>query len=179
MRAPVALALLLPLSLAGACTTVDALPDKRIGDAALRTANGLPAGNAQLVRTGSTLSIAVAVVGLTPGEHGFHLHTAGSCTAPDFASAGGHLNPGGKHHGALADGGKHLGDLPNLTVASNGTGSLVADLDGDADALLAQLFDADGTAVVVHAGADDYRTDPSGNAGGRIACGVLKPLDGQ
>lgn len=160
--------------LASACATVGALPDRRVGEAALRTSDGLPAGNVQLVQTGSQLSLAVAVVGLPAGEHGFHLHTAGSCTAPDFTSAGGHLNPAGKHHGSLAAGGKHLGDLPNLVVATNRTGSLVVDLEGDAALLLPQIFDADGTAVVVHAGPDDYRSDPSGNAGSRIACGVLQ-----
>ncbi|MFA6218931.1 MAG: superoxide dismutase family protein [Erythrobacter sp.] len=162
------------LLLAAACTTVDALPDKQIGEAALTTVEGLPAGNVLLVRSDTTLSLAVAVTGLPPGEHGFHLHTTGSCTAPDFASAGGHLNPAARHHGSLAEGGRHLGDLPNLVVASNRTGSLEADLVGDAQALLPQIFDADGTAVVIHAGPDDYRSDPAGNAGARIACGILR-----
>ncbi|QKG71044.1 superoxide dismutase family protein [Erythrobacter mangrovi] len=174
MRAQLALVPFIAL-LAGACTTVDALPDTRVGEAALRTSDGLPTGNVHLVQTGSTLSLVVAVVGIPAGEHGFHLHTTGSCTAPDFGSAGGHLNPDGRHHGSLAEGGKHLGDLPNLVVASNRTGSLVADLTGDASTLLPRIFDADGTAVVIHAGPDDYRSDPSGNAGARIACGVLNP----
>lgn len=165
------------LLLASACTTVDSLPDKRVGEAALLTKDGLPAGTVQLVQSGTTLSLAVAVVGLPAGEHGFHLHTTGSCTAPDFTSAGGHLNPGGRHHGSLAEGGKHLGDLPNLVVAPNHTGSLAADLEGDAATLLPEIFDADGTAVVIHAGPDDYRSDPAGNAGARIACGVLRQTD--
>lgn len=176
MRAVIVLSLPL-LLLAGACTTVDALPDKRIGEATLRNADGQPTGTAQLVLSGSTLSLAVAAISLAPGEHGFHLHTTGSCAAPDFTSAGGHLNPGDKRHGSLAEGGSHLGDLPNLTIAANGTGSLIADLPGHPDTLLATIFDADGTAVVIHAAPDDYRTDPSGNAGARITCGVLDRID--
>ena len=113
------------------------------------------------------------MVGLSPGAHGVHLHTTGSCTAPDFASAGAHLNPGGHQHGTSNPAGPHLGDLPNITVGSAGTGTVSATLSGTREDVLARLFDADGTAVVVHANADDYRTDPSGNSGGRIACGVL------
>ena len=115
----------------------------------------------------------IAVVGLSPGVHGVHLHMTGACDAPEFTSAGGHLNPGGHQHGSDNPAGAHLGDLPNVTVGNAGTGTVTATLPGSREAVLAQLFDADGTAIVVHANADDYRTDPSGNSGGRIACGVL------
>ncbi len=163
------------LALAG-CATVGDLADNRVGQTTLRFANGLPAGTVQLLSNGQTVTLAVAATGMSPGEHGFHLHTTGKCTAPDFTSAGGHLNPGGQTHGALSPGGKHLGDMPNLMIGENRTGSAQVELTGDARVVLDEIFDEDGTAVVVHAGADDYRTDPAGDAGSRIACGVLSSV---
>ncbi|MDG5748236.1 superoxide dismutase family protein [Qipengyuania sp. XHP0207] len=167
--------LLSATTMMGACTTIDDLPEERVGSATLRTAQGLPAGTVQLLRNNDTVTVTVAAVGLQPGEHGFHLHTTGECRAPDFASAGGHLNPGNNTHGSLSTGGKHLGDLPNLVVGANRTASAQIDLDGSADTVLSQIFDADGAAVVIHAGPDDYVTDPAGDAGSRVACGVLQP----
>ena len=173
MKRALAFALPLAAALAG-CQTIDEAPNERLGQATLRLASGLPAGTAQLLASGSQVNISIAVVGLTPGVHGAHLHKTGSCEAPDFTSAGGHLNPGGHQHGTSNPAGSHLGDLPTITVGSGGTGTVSATLPGTREEVLAQLFDGDGTAVVVHAGPDDYRTDPSGNSGGRIACGVLK-----
>lgn len=169
-----ALAIALPLAavLAG-CQTIDEAPNERLGQATLQLANGLPGGTLQLLASGSQVNVSIAVVGISPGVHGVHLHTTGSCVAPEFTSAGGHLNPGGHQHGTSNPAGSHLGDLPNLTVGSTGAGTVSATLSGTRDEVLAQLFDGDGTAVVVHASADDYRTDPSGNSGARIACGVL------
>src|SRR5690606_10425995 len=118
-------------------------------------------------------TITVAAAGLTAGTHGTHLHMVGSCEGPAFTSAGGHLNPHMKQHGTDNPAGAHLGDLPNLVVGAAGAGTVSATLAGTREAVLSQIFDADGTAVVIHADADDYRTDPAGNAGGRIACGVL------
>ena len=167
---------ILALSLAAAlaaCQTVDETPTARLGQATLRLASGLPGGTAQLLASGSQVNISVAVVGLSPGVHGVHLHTTGACDAPGFESAGAHLNPDGRQHGANNPAGAHLGDLPNVTVGSVGAGTVSATLPGTRDEVLARLFDADGSAVVVHATADDYHTDPSGNSGGRIACGVL------
>lgn len=169
---PLLLALPLAAALAG-CQTVDELPTQRLGQATLRLASGLPGGTVQLLASGSQVNISIAVVGLSPGVHGVHLHMTGSCDAPDFTSAGGHLNPQNHQHGIENPLGAHLGDLPNLTVGSTGTGTVSATLRGTSEEVLARIFDADGTAVVVHAGPDDYRTDPSGNSGGRIACGVL------
>lgn len=168
------LAFALPAMLAlTACQTVDELPTERLGQATLRLANGLPGGTAQLLASGAQVNISVAAIGISPGVHGVHLHRIGSCEAPDFTSAGGHLNPGDRQHGHENPAGAHLGDLPNLTTGSAGAGTMSATLPGSRDEVLARLFDADGTAVVVHATADDYRTDPSGNSGARIACGVL------
>lgn len=164
----------LPLVVAlGACTTVDELPTERLGQATLRLASGLPAGTAQLLASGSQVNISVAVAGISEGVHGVHLHMVGSCEAPDFTSAGGHLNPDSRQHGHENPAGAHLGDLPNITTGSAGAGTVSATLRGSREEVLSRLFDTDGTAVVVHAGADDYRTDPSGNSGSRIACGVL------
>ena len=117
--------------------------------------------------------IAVELTGIPAGPHGLHLHTTGQCDAPGFTTAGGHLNPGAKQHGADNPAGAHLGDLPNVTADASGTVSVVIHFAGAPDALVAALFDADGSALVLHAGPDDYKTDPSGNSGTRIACGVL------
>lgn len=166
--------LALPLAVAlPACQTIDEAPNERLGQATLRLANGLPGGTAQILANGPEITILIAATGLAPGVHGVHLHTRGACDAPNFESAGAHLNPAGQEHGMNNPAGAHLGDLPNVTAGSAGTGTVSATLPGSRDAVLAQLFDADGTAIVVHATADDYLTDPSGNSGGRIACGVL------
>lgn len=162
----------LPLALA-ACQSVDSVPSERIGEATLRFANGLPAGTAQFYGNGAQVSVAVALAGFAPGVHGMHLHTTGACAPSDFASAGGHLNPGGHQHGSDNPQGAHLGDLPNVTIDASGAGAVSATLMGDRAAVLAALFDSDGTAIVVHADPDDYKTDPSGNSGGRVACGVI------
>ena len=158
----------------GGCTTIDRLPEERVGEATLRLASGVPVGTAQLFRKGDGLTLAAALTGLEPGVHGFHLHTTGQCIGPDFTSAGGHLNPAGKSHGSMAPDGRHLGDLPNLEVGANRSASITYDLPGSASVVLADIFDNDGTAIVLHAKADDYRTDPSGNAGPRLACGVFE-----
>ena len=164
----------LPLAAAlAACATVDEQPSQRVGQATLRLANGLPAGTAQLLTAGGGVNISIAFAGISEGVHGVHLHTVGSCVAPEFTSAGDHLNPDGRQHGTANPAGPHWGDLPNVTIGRAGTGTLSATLRGAPEGVLARLFDGDGTAVVLHATADDYRTDPSGNSGGRIACGVL------
>ena len=155
------------------CAVIDEMPSQRLAQATLRQASGLPAGTAQLLSNGAQVSLSVAVVGLTPGTHGAHLHTTGSCDAPEFTTAGPHLNPTSRQHGSENPAGAHLGDLPNVTIGASGAGTVSTTLRGTREEVLASLFDADGTAIVVHATADDYRTDPSGNSGARIACGVL------
>ena len=173
-RTPLKIALAFTATAAlAACSTVGDLPSERVAEARLTFANGVPAGTAQLVSNGQTLTLAVLATGLEPGEHGFHLHTTGKCEAPGFTSAGGHLNPGGNEHGSLNPQGKHLGDLPNLVVGASRSASADVDLGADTAALREQLFDADGTAIVIHARADDYLSDPAGDAGSRVACGVL------
>lgn len=173
MKTPATLtAALATVSLAG-CATIEDLPTERLASARLTLANGIPAGTVQLLGSGDGMVLVVAATGITEGEHGFHLHTTGQCTAPDFKSAGGHLNPLNKNHGTLDAGSSHIGDLPNLVVGKSGTGSARVALNGTRAQLMDWLFDNDGTAVMIHADPDDYRTDPSGAAGARIACGVL------
>jgi Cu-Zn family superoxide dismutase len=119
------------------------------------------------------VTIRVTLAGLPAGVHAVHLHTTGACAAPDFTSAGGHLNPAGKKHGTANPEGSHLGDLANVSIGADGSGTMVDVLRADRAGALAAIFDADGTAVMVHADADDHMTDPAGAAGKRIACGVL------
>jgi Cu-Zn family superoxide dismutase len=107
--------------------------------------------------------------GLPPGTHGVHLHEAGRCDTPDFKSAGAHWNPTNRKHGRDNPEGSHLGDLANIQIAADGGGSS----DFSIGATRSALADADGTSLVIHAKADDYKTDPSGNSGDRIACAVI------
>lgn len=166
------LAFLCPLAL-GACTTADRPVVSEIANTTLRDADGKDVGSASIAWHGSGIVLNASVATLPPGPHGIHLHTTGKCDAPQFTSAGGHLNPSAHQHGTLNPAGPHLGDLPNIDVGADGTGTIEVTLPGLPGNVRPSLFDADGTAVVVHAGPDDYRTDPSGNSGGRIACGVL------
>jgi Cu-Zn family superoxide dismutase len=140
----------------------------------LKDATGKPVGAATFTAAAGGVQIAVKVSGLKPGAHGFHLHAAGLCEGPEFKTAGGHFNPLKKKHGLDSPQGHHAGDLPNLTVGPDGTGSATSTLEG---ATLGEgetsLFHAGGTSVVIHADADDLKTDPAGNSGARIACGVV------
>lgn len=126
-----------------------------------------------LVEGGARLGVSVS--GLSPGEHGIHIHERGDCTSPDFSSAGAHLNPAGRQHGLENPAGPHAGDLPNLKVEADGSADTIFAVSPD---LLAggegPLFQPGGTAVVVHAEQDDQHTDPSGGSGARVACGVVK-----
>lgn len=137
-------------------------------------ASGQSAGSATVTSSGDSFNLKLKVSGLAPGEHGMHLHMVGACDVPNFTSAGSHLNPHSKQHGRDNPQGSHLGDLPNINVGADGTATFSVPLDAPRAELEQYLMDADGTAIVVHATADDYRTDPTGNSGGRIACGVLK-----
>lgn len=133
-------------------------------------AKGKSVGTATLEETPNGVLITAEFKGLPPGEHAFHVHDKGVCEAP-FESAGGHYNPEGHVHGFKAEKGPHEGDLPNIVVPASGdlkVETLAEDLELD-DALK-----GDGVALVVHQSADDYKTDPAGAAGPRIACGVVK-----
>jgi superoxide dismutase, Cu-Zn family len=139
----------------------------------LKLSDGTAAGAVKIVAEGGTVQLIVAPTNIPAGKSGFHLHQTGSCNAPDFASAGGHLNPLGKSHGTASPDGAHVGDLPNLTIGDGTEEPQKFALEGSVDQINAWLFDEDGTAVVIHAEPDDYKTDPSGAAGARIACAVL------
>lgn len=158
-----------------ACATMNPMPDaqKIAARASLRDVSGHVVGVVELRQRGAEWQLALGVSGQTSGDHGIHLHEVGRCDAPDFVSAKGHLNPLGKAHGSANPAGMHLGDMANLMIGADGTARTVILLPAGIGA--AHLFDADGTAIVLHAKADDYRTDPSGNSGGRVACGVLTP----
>lgn len=144
----------------------------------LRNAQGQVTGEASATRDGNVIRVRVTVRGFAPGTHGVHLHQVGRCDARDFTSAGPHWNPTSHQHGRLNPQGPHLGDLPNLVVGANGVGRIdfAVSVPAGTAAGANPLLDADGTAVVIHAAADDLRTDPSGNSGARIACGALSPL---
>jgi Cu-Zn family superoxide dismutase len=130
---------------------------------------------ATLSQSAAGIIVSVTARGLAAGRYGIHIHDAGLCEGPAFASAGGHWNPAGRQHGRLNPMGFHAGDLPNLEIAADGTGRVrftVAGgrLRGGAHPLL----DTGGASIVIHAAPDDERTDPSGNSGARIACGVVR-----
>ena len=143
----------------------------------IMNAQGTKIGTAKITATGQGVKIAVTVSQLTPGEHGIHIHTVGKCEAPAFTSAGGHFNPTSAHHGThnTQDPHPHLGDLMNLTVGQNGNAKATFLANGVTLGDGANsLFHDDGTSLVIHAKADDLMSDPSGNSGDRIACGVIE-----
>ena len=138
----------------------------------IRSAEGTRLGGALIPIADDPLTVRINIGHLAPGRYGAHLHAVGRCEGPDFTSAGPHWNPAGRQHGTLNSQGHHLGDLPNLEIGADGTGHLEFSIAGTGR--WGNLFDADGASIVIHAAPDDYRTDPSGNSGARIACGVLR-----
>lgn len=145
--------------------------------AVLRNGEGAEVGTATFTQAGDGVRIEYELTSLPAGEHGFHLHQMGSCEAPSFESAGGHFNPDNRSHGFDHPQGPHAGDLPNITIGEAGdtlTGDYMNDRVTLAEGAPNSLFDADGTALVVHADPDDNESQPSGNAGARIACGVIE-----
>ena len=142
--------------------------------AALKNAQGVDIGTVTITPAsgGSAVQIAGSFSKLPPGTHAIHIHNVAKCEAPDFASAGGHFNPTSKQHGKDNPNGAHAGDLANFDVAADGTGKISYTVPG-VTLGDSSLFHAGGTALVIHEKADDYKTDPSGNAGTRLACGVI------
>lgn len=146
----------------------------QVGKARLIDPEGKETGRAVLSDTPAGVLVRLELTDFPSGTHAFHIHEIGKCDAPSFASAGGHFNPFNKDHGFIDPDGRHAGDLPNIHVPSSG--SLTVEVLAAQTMLLTgetELMDANGSALVVHSGADDYRTDPAGAAGERIACGVI------
>jgi Cu-Zn family superoxide dismutase len=143
--------------------------------ASLKDASGKEVGTAALTETPSGVLIRLDLTAVPAGEHALHFHAVGKCEPPDFKSAGPHFNPAEHKHGLENPAGPHAGDMPNLHVP--GDGKLSIEVLNQAVTLSGKsaLLDGDGAALVIHAAADDYRTDPAGNAGDRIACGVIAP----
>lgn len=170
-----AICLGLPLLMAvGGCATTGSNTAAPAANARLLAGDGAARGSATVTQAADGLHIMVRATGLTPGIHAVHVHMTGLCTAPDFVSAGGHWNPTGRKHGRDNPAGMHMGDMPNMSVGPDGTGDLEYVIpEGQLTGGAMPLLDADGAAIVIHAKADDNVTDPAGNAGGRIACGVL------
>ena len=142
--------------------------------AELKTADGKAAGTATFEETPHGLIVRATLENLPAGPHAFHIHAVGKCEAP-FKTAGGHFNPLGHKHGILAEGGKHAGDLPNIHVPESGKAEIEIFVAGVTlkETGKTSVFHEGGTALVIHAGGDDHKSDPAGNAGDRIACGVI------
>ncbi len=163
------------LLLAGCTSTTPEMADGPavLAGAALSDAQGASKGDLSISKIGDGLRLTLRASGISPGVHGVHVHMVGSCVAPDFTSAGAHWNPIGKQHGMQNPAGPHEGDLPNIEIGADGTGTLTATIPGTLSDGANPMLDTDGAAIVIHAGPDDMKTDPSGNSGGRIACGVI------
>ena len=150
-----------------------AAPSEATAD--VRDSAGMTRARANLVQVGTDLRVRVEAVGMARGAYGAHVHETGRCDPPGFTTAGAHWNPSGRKHGKDNPAGMHKGDLPNLLVGTDGRGIFEytipdAVLGGPGGSI---LLDGDGAAIVIHASPDDFRTDPSGNSGARIACGVI------
>lgn len=172
MRGPAfVVAIVLFLVFNGFCSRAEA----KMAASELKNNQGKTVGYATFVEGPDGVEIAVQVHDIPQGLHGFHIHAVGKCETPDFKSAGGHFNPFGRKHGLKNPEGSHAGDMPNLIVGPDGTASAIflaplVILENGKNS----LFQPAGTALVIHAGKDDQKTDPAGDAGARIACGVIK-----
>ncbi len=162
--------------LAVALCAAPALPAAaQSASAPLKSTEGKEVGSVNLTQTPHGVLINISVKGLPPGEKAFHIHAVGKCETP-FESAGPHFNPGNKKHGMMAAEGAHAGDMPNLHIPQSG--DLTVEVMNTAITLEKgkpnSVLDNDGSALVIHAKSDDYKSDPAGEAGGRIVCGVIQ-----
>jgi len=166
------------IALLGACNTTPSTPPSAYVVAALQpTAGNQASGTVWLAQKGPDVLVRARVTGLKPNqEHGFHVHEKGDCSAPDGTSAGAHLNPDAKPHGPPT-GPHHAGDMPSLKADASGSAEFRTTVQGSV--LSGTAGDFAGKGLVVHAAADDYTTQPTGNSGARIACGVIGKVAGQ
>ncbi len=166
-----AIALVASAALAAACSSMQASVPVATADVA-PTQGNTARGTVTFTQVGDRVKVVANLTGLSPGPHGFHVHEKGDCSAPDGMSAGGHFNPTAKPHGHYESAERHVGDMPALVADASGTASLIVLLDemkvgsGPTDIV--------GRSVVVHQGPDDYKTQPTGNSGARVACGVIR-----
>ena len=142
--------------------------------ARMRDPQGRDLGEVVLTETAQGIQLTGQLRGLAPGQRAIHLHQTGRCEAPSFESAGGHWNPTNAQHGFDVPGGPHMGDMRNISVGADSTLALRNATPGGGLRGANGLIDNDGGAVVIHAQPDDYRSQPSGDAGDRIACGVVE-----
>lgn len=154
---------------AGCASTAD--DGTLVGRVRFIDTNGQPHGDASLFSVAEGIRIVANVPGVAAGAHGFHVHAVGSCQAPTFETAGPHFNPTNRQHGSQNPNGPHAGDLPNFEGGGATVNLVAANLQVTGPN---SVFDTDGSALVLHANADDLRTDPSGNSGARILCGVIE-----
>ncbi|MCW3796923.1 superoxide dismutase family protein [Sphingomonas sp. BN140010] len=142
-------------------------------DSTLRTADGKDVGVVAVREEDGGVVLQVSARNMPPGTYGMHIHSVGKCEGPKFESAGAHWNPDNKQHGTKNPKGPHAGDLPNLQIGPGGNGGANFTLQAALRTGLAPMLDTDGAALMIHAKADDMKTDPSGNSGDRIACAVI------
>lgn len=162
------------LLLAAGCAAM-LQPRTGTATAELQNAEGRVVGNATLTEVSGGVRILVEVRGLPSGDKAVHIHEVGQCDPPGFTSAGAHFNPTQRQHGLQNPLGPHAGDLPNIQVDGDGNGRLETMTERvTLDSGPTSLFDGDGSALVVHGAPDDFKTDPTGNSGARIACGVIR-----
>jgi len=157
------------ITLLSGCATMSPAPSAEA--TLIPTSGNKASGSVTFTQQGESVMLTVKISGLTPGAHGFHIHDKGDCSAPDGTSAGGHFNPTAKPHGHPDRGDHHAGDMPALEADASGNASLSTQLRGvtlgeGANSIV-------GRGLIVHAAADDYTTQPTGNSGARLACGVI------
>ena len=176
------LSIVATVAVCGACSTAQRMQNAvSAATAIMYSVTGTPIGTAQIWQEKNGLvHVDIASISLPGGTHGIHFHEVAKCdgsTTPSFSTAGAHYNPMGKQHGLQNPNGPHAGDNPNIVIPATGVGSVAFTTDRvTLTPGTTSLFDADGSSLVIHANADDQVTNPSGNSGGRIACGVVRAL---